>query len=104
MQATERVVVDGRAMIGWYHLPVPDRERIEARLAALAGQPAEQWPREDLQPWRPAEDLYALHTHVGPDHLLVLIRPEGKAIRVMAMVLQETIDRYFTPNNGAAKE
>ena len=103
MQATERVIVDGRALIGWYQLPGPDRERIEQRLANLAEQPVEKWSGEDVEVWRPAENLYALHTYVGTDHLLVFIRPEGARIRLEDMVLQETIDRYFTPRNGAAQ-
>jgi hypothetical protein len=101
MQTTERVIVDGRAMIGWYHLPAPDRERIQQRLAALAEQPIEQWPSmAGIEVWRPAENLYALHTEVGHDHLLVFFRPEQERIRLEDMILKETIDRYFTPRNG----
>jgi hypothetical protein len=101
MTTTERMIVDGRALIGWYHLPAPAQSRIRDTLSRLAEQPVQQWSNEDVEPWRPDEQVFALHTQVGPDHLLVFFRPEGKRVRLLDMILKETIDRYFTPKNGA---
>jgi hypothetical protein len=101
MTTTERVIVDGRALIGWHHLPAPAQTRIREALARLAERPRDQWAEEEVEPWRPEEDLFVLHTQVGADHLLVFFRPEEGRIRLLDMVLKETIDRYFTPRNGA---
>ena len=101
MTTTDRVIIDDRALISWHYLPPASREQIHATLTSLAESAPAQWSRDLIEPWRPAEDLYALHTHVDADHLLVFFRPEGSSIRLLDMVLKETIDRYFTPKNGA---
>jgi hypothetical protein len=102
MNVTEPVIVDGGAFIGWHHLPPESRTQIQKALASLAGLPSDRWSRDDVELWRPEENIFALHTYVGPDHLLVLFQPDGQAIRVLHLVLKETIDRYFTPKKNGA--
>lgn len=101
MHVTDRVIVDGLATIGWYHLPAEAQARIKDTLGRLAGIPPEQWERDNVKPWRPGENLFALRTHVGNDLLIVLFRSEGESIRVRHMVLEETLKRYFMATNGA---
>lgn len=101
MHVTDQVIVDGLATIAWYHLPAEARGRIKETLATLAGVSPELWERDDVEPWRSGENVFALHTHVGQDHLIVLFRPEGDSVHLRHMILKETLDRYFTPKNGA---
>ncbi len=89
------------ALIGWYQLPARSQGQIHDTLAQLAEQPVNHWQNDEVEAWRPDEQLFALHAQVGPDHLLVFFRPEGDRVRLLDMVLKETIDRYFTPKNGA---
>lgn len=101
MKLADPIQVDGSAFIGWHYLPAEAQTRIKQSLSSLVGVPSAEWGREDVEPWRPDENLFALHTQVGSDQLIVLFRPEGDGIRLLHLVLQETIDRYFTPKNGA---
>jgi hypothetical protein len=100
LPGAEHVILDDLALIGWSHLPGYAQEYICRTLDALALRSASDWPRRVVEPWRADEQLYALHTLVGPDHLLVLFRREGDFIRLRQLVLKETIERYFTPKNG----
>jgi uncharacterized protein (DUF1778 family) len=96
---SERVILDDLSMIGWRMLPSYAQEAIRITLDALAARATADWPRGPVEHWGTEEHLYALHTMVGPDHLLVLFRREGDCLRLRHLVLKETIDRYFTPRN-----
>jgi hypothetical protein len=100
LENSERVILDHLAMIGWGMTPPFAQEQIRQTLEALALRSTSDWPRGVVELWRPDEQLYALHTMVGPDHLLVLFSREEDCIRLRHMVLKETIDRYFTPKTG----
>jgi uncharacterized protein (DUF1778 family) len=101
LKKSKHVILDDLALIGWHHLPRDAQKQIRRTLDTLAAHPPADWPSGIVEPWRPAEQIYVLHTLVGLDHLLVLFRPEGDCIRLLHLVLKETIDRYFTPKNGA---
>jgi hypothetical protein len=91
---SDKVTVDGRALISWYQLPAAVQSQVLETLGKLAGTPPEKWPGGRVERWWPGDDLYALHVWVGADELLVFFRPEGGRIRVDSMMLKETIERY----------
>jgi hypothetical protein len=94
----ERVTIGPGAIIGMHLLPAPERERLMDTLNRLAETPVEQWPADTVRRWRTDEPLYMLRAN---EELRVLLQREpGGRITVLHMVLQETLDRYFTPRSN----
>jgi hypothetical protein len=94
MNNSDKVTVADRAWIGWSQLPAPTQTSILESLAALAGQPPEQWPARGVERWWADDNLFALRVWVGPDELLVFFRPQDGHISIDSMLLKETIDRF----------
>ena len=96
METSGKVVVDDRALIGWYQMPAPLQAKALEALGSMAGQSPESWPADEVERWWPDRNLFAYHFMVGPDELLIFFYPEGRRIHIESMMLKETTDRYST--------
>jgi hypothetical protein len=87
------VTVDRRALTALNALPSPDQARVLELLTALANQPPDQWPQEQVRRLATPEPLYVLQA--TGELLVIFHRAEEGRITVLDLVLREMIERYF---------
>jgi hypothetical protein len=94
MQVLDHVAVSLDALIGWRALPQDVREKLLETLTSLTRLPPEQWPPQRVHKLPLDEPVYFLR---GPDAFRVFFRREKDGgVTVLDLVLQETLDRFFT--------
>jgi hypothetical protein len=92
MQAQEKVVVDGRALIGWHMMPAPDRAKVVEALEGLAGRSPEGYPAGAVERWRPGRDLFAYHLPSPEGEMLVFFYPKDGQIHIDSLAPKERYD------------
>lgn len=97
MQAIGNITLDPQVLTGWSAVPAREQEYILETLGELTTQPPDQWTTPVVRHLPTNEPLYFLRAHNGL--LVIFRRTEKEGITILDLVLQETIERYFTPKS-----
>jgi hypothetical protein len=94
MQTPEKVVVDDRALIGWYMTPVADRAKVMEALERLVGRAPEDYPAGAVERWWPEKDLFAYHIPFSDGEFLVFFYGKDGRIHIDSLAPKERYEPY----------